>query len=82
MLCDEWQTPSRFERDMFAIWARVHFSIFTVQREAGAHLMLDDRIRGETVVTERTASKTLHRGDIHRLFEAHPHALNSKVPLR
>ena len=59
------QTLSRFERDMFAIWARVHFSIFTVQRvDTGVHLMLDDRIRGETVVVqERTASKTLHRGD-------------------
>lgn len=64
------QSLSRFERDMFAIWSQVHFSVFTVNDvEEGVHLVLTDRVSQKTrTIRERTASKSLQRGDTFAAF--------------
>lgn len=58
-------TLSRFEREMFDIWAGVRFSVFEVASvEEGVGIEMRDLISEDIVsIREKTASKTIQRGD-------------------
>jgi len=58
-------TLSRFEREMFEIWANVQFSVFEITDvNEGVSIEMQDRISGTShKIREKTASKTIQVGD-------------------